>query len=330
MNDISHIIARWLLKAASKKEEEKLFQWKAISEKNKSFIEGMDAFRDQPVTEKPDKRLEPARKRLSARLAANLNIHPERSLISYWKKIAAAVILFVSLSGLSIYMISGNGFLNRNDWIVISTEAGQQSKISLPDGSVVWLNAETELKYHTGKTKRIVNLSGEAYFEVTHASDRPFIVETENAQIKVLGTKFDVSHYPQSKNTETSLLTGKITMFLPDINKELELRPGQKVLYNTEKQTFMKTTAKVQNEISWRQGILVFDNKSFNDLIQELERYYAVKFIYKKESFENIHYTGTIDNLSINKVLEFISLTIPVRYEIDNKTIKLKSPVDMK
>ena len=112
-------------------------------------------------------------------------------------------------------------------------------------------------------------------------------------------------------------------MTVPEINQSIELQPGQKIAYDSEKAGYEKTKIRGKDHVSWRYGILIFENESFNDLIQKLERYYAVSFIYETSDFSNIHYTGTLDNLSIEKVLEFINLTIPVAYEIDNKTIKL-------
>ena len=112
-------------------------------------------------------------------------------------------------------------------------------------------------------------------------------------------------------------------MSIDKSDKVVGIRPGEKVIYNAETQALNKTEAIVQNDILWRQGVLVFENESFNDLIMKLENYYAINFVYDSITFENIHYTGTINNININKVLEFINLTIPINYEIDNKTIKL-------
>nr|WP_262921475.1 FecR family protein [Maribellus maritimus] len=224
---------------------------------------------------------------------------------------------------MSIYIASETNLFYRNNRVEIFTEAGQRSKIILPDGSLVWLNAETVFKYCPDKKERRVNLSGEAYFEVSHSVDYPFVVETGDAKIKVLGTKFNVSHFPGSETTKASLLSGEIEMSSDKINKSVKLKPGEKLIYNVKEHTFREIETNVQNEILWTKGILVFENELFNDLILKLERYYAVKFIYNKDAFENIHYTGTIDNLSVNKVLEFINLTIPINYEINNKTIEL-------
>lgn len=323
MKDVSLILARILLKIAKKDEVEAISKWKDISEKNASFADNLEAFWNLPLEEAPSGRLNSARERLLARLNSNVTRTANESLSYYFLKIIASIVVIVVISGLAIYILSETNPDYKNNWVEISTEAGQQSKVSLPDGSLVWLNAETVLKYHPEQEERKVILTGEAYFEVKHSADYPFVVETGDAKIKVLGTKFNVSHYPGSKTTEASLLSGKITMALGQNGKSIDLSPEEKVIYYTDKQVMSKTKAKVQNEILWKQGVLYFENEPFNNLVSKLERYYAVKFIFEKDAFENIHYTGTINNLSIENVLEFINLTIPINYNIDNKTIKL-------
>lgn len=324
MKDISLIIARILLKVAKKDEVDAISKWKHISEKNSLFTENLETFWDHPAEEKSLKRLEAARKRLLLRLNSKGERRSGKSTLFYLSRIAAAIVLAISIAGLSIYFASETDLFYKNNWVEISTEAGQRSQVFLPDGSLVWLNAETVVKYRPDKDGRKVSLTGEAYFEVSHSANDPFIVETGDTEVKVLGTKFNVSHYPDSKITEASLLSGKITMSITANNEFVELKPGEKVIYHANEQSLSRKDVKVQNEILWRQGILVFENEPFNELIHKLERYYAVEFNWDKPAFENIHYTGSIDNLSINKVLEFINLTIPIHYDIENKTIKLK------
>lgn len=323
MKDISTIIARILLKVAKKEEVDAVSKWENISEENARFVEELESFWNLPVDEKSVNNMEVVRKRLFTRIYATEEVRVKRSRIYYFSRIAAAIVFIVLTSGLSIYIASETNLFYKRNWVEISTEAGQQSKVTLPDGTLVWLNAETILKYRPEKDDRNVILSGEAYFEVTHSANHPFIVEAGNTKIKVLGTKFNVSNYQGSKTTEASLLSGKIVMSVNGDQKEMELIPGEKIIYDADQGVLLKKEVKAQNEILWRQGILIFDNEPFDELVQKLERYYAVTFIYDRNTFKNIHYTGSIDNLNINKVLEFIHLTIPIQYEVENNTIKL-------
>ena len=326
MKNIPLIIARSLLQVAKKEEKDSLSEWECVSDENASFFRNIKEYWNFQAEEIPNERVNVANQRLLARLNTLVPIqHHQKSFLYYSSRIAALLFLIVTFAGLSIYIASRTGLLYKPGRVQVATEAGQRSQVTLPDGSLVWLNSETRLSYYTQQNHRIVSLSGEAYFEVTHNARRPFIVETGGTQIKVLGTKFNVSHYPDSKITEAALLTGKITMSMQGSKEEIKLHPGQEITYDAGKHVYLKKTTAVRNVILWRQGILVFDNEPFTDLIQKLERYYDVKIIYNKLNFENIHYTGTINNLSIKKVFDFINLTIPVKYEIENKTIRLSS-----
>lgn len=323
MNNISLIIARILLKVASKDEADTLSRWEKRSPLNSSFLHDLETFWEFPVEEKSSGGLKIARERLLVRIKSTQVTNHGRSLFYYLSRIAAVVVFALSIAGLSIYIASETNLFYKSNWVEVSTEAGQRSKVYLPDGSLVWLNAGTIIKYCPNKGNRKVSLNGEAYFEVNHSPDYPFVVETGDTKIKVLGTKFNVSHYRGSEITQASLLSGKIEMTLDKSDEVVDILPGEKVTYNAETLALNKTETIVQNDILWKQGILVFENESFNDLIIKLERYYAVNFDYNKATFGNIHYTGTINNLNINRVLEFINLTIPIKYEIDNNTIKL-------
>lgn len=322
MKDISLLIARRLLGLTKKDGTAAISRWQESSQANRTFLDVLETFWRLPVKDEGTDRAVSARQRLLARLTAEVP-SKKKLFVYYLSRIAASVVLILSVAGLSVYVASKTELLSGNQWVEVSTETGQKSKVALPDGTLVWLNAETVLKYHPDPKERKVSLTGEAYFEVSHDEDHPFIVEADHLSVQVLGTKFNVSHYAGSEITEASLISGKISL-LAETGQPLALEPGEKAIYNAATDKLTKTTeSNVQNEILWRQGILVFRNEIFMEMIRKLERYYGVTFVYDAQSFENIHYTGTINNLTINRVLDFINLTIPINYEIDNKTIKL-------
>ena len=321
--DISIVFARILLKNAGKEDVKTFTKWKNDSDQNSRFAENFEKFWNEKTEEKSSGHLNAARERLLSRLNMNAREAMPRSFNFYLFRIAASVAILLSLTFM-LYKLNEINHLYKNNWVEISTEPGQQSKVILSDGSLVWLNAETVLKYAPNKKERRVILDGEAYFEVNHSADYPFVVEAGDVKVRVMGTKFNVSHYANSNITETSLLSGKVAMTFEKSKQSFELAPGEKATYNIDKHSLVKAKVDVAKEVQWRQNVLYFDNEPFDELILKLEKYYAVKFIYDKEAFKNIHYTGTIDNLSINKVLEYINFTIPVSFQIDNKVIKLK------
>ncbi len=323
MKDISKIIARTLLKVADDDEREELSRWKGIKKENERFLNNFQTFMEMPQNIDSEVS-ENNRERLLYRMNRNNKLPKSARSISFIQKIAAILVFSILFAGLGIYFGRKIGFFNVHQTLVVSTEAGQQSQVTLPDGSLVWLNANTSVEYSNDLRNRKVILNGEAYFEIEHNALHPFLVDVNNVEIKVLGTKFNASHYPNSNTTEAALFSGSITMTLPD-KKEIEVFPGQKIAYNEEKNSYTKRMVDIEKEITWRDGILVFENVLFEDLLYKLERYYDVRFIYDNSIVKDIHYSGTVDNLSINKVLEFINLTITMNYEINNKTIYLKS-----
>ena len=324
MKDISKIIARAILKVADKEEQDELSRWKGIRKENEMFVDGLNAFMDTPNKENSKEDLNVYRERLFYRIKNASKVSTRTQGFVLFQRIAAILIIAILFAGLGFFMGTKMRIFNAHQTLVVSTEAGQQSQVTLPDGSLVWLNANTSVEYSNDLRNRKVILNGEAYFEIEHDALHPFLVDVNNVEIKVLGTKFNASHYPNSNTTEAALLSGKITMTFPD-KKEIEVLPGQKIAFNQDKNTFTKKMVDIEKEIIWREGILVFENVLFEDLLYKLERYYDVRFVYNKSIVKDIHYSGTVDNLSINKVLEFINLTITMNYEINNKTIYLKS-----
>jgi len=325
MKDNSLAIAHFLLKAFEKTEENDLNRWKSISKENSSFVDLLQAFWTHPGGEKKNDGLNNATERLITRINTTQHKPIQRTILLSIIRIAAIFILVVSITAFLSIFVASKMEAGTQLWVEVSTESGKQSKVTLPDGTLVWLNTETTLKYQSNsKSVRKVKLIGEAYFEVEHSANHPFIVDIDDASVKVLGTKFNVSHYSDSKITQVALLSGKISMTESKTGKEVELNPGEMVIFNSEQKVFSKSACKVQNEISWKDGILHFENEPFNTLIQRLERQNGIKFIYDAKTFGHLHYSGTLDNLEISRVLDFINLTIPIHYEVKNKFIVLK------
>lgn len=320
--DLSLIFARNLLHIAKKDENDILRDWESKSEKNVIFKKSIIKYWNQSPERIPGRRMAMAKRRLIARIESS-HLKTYRTLPLKLIRAAALIILLVSVGSLSVYLTTRLDLFENQNYLEVSTQPGQQSQVLLPDGSIVWLNAATKISYNDKGRGRKVRLSGEAFFNVKNDDNNPFLVSVGETEIKVLGTQFNVQHYENSKYTETSLLSGKISMNVNGIYRDIVVNPGEKMVYNSEGHVLMRKKVEVSNEILWKKGILVFENERFDGLILKLERFYGVSFKYDNEEFLNIHYTGTIDNLSITKVLEFINHTIPIDYEIDKKTIQL-------
>lgn len=321
MKKLAEIIGRKLQKRVSEDDEKVYRSWEKRSANNRTFFELLSNYWNTPahISEAQNKR--EMRDRLENRISMQNKAVEKRELYQSWKVYVAAAVLVGVIILSSVYATMYTIKNNQSANFQVSTEAGQRTQMTLPDGSKVWLNAATHLSYSETAEARHVNLDGEAYFEVQHASDHPFEVETGNGKIHVVGTKFVVSHYKGSVVTETSLLEGKIMFEFPGDGKQIEITPGKRMVFDSSKRTYWQREYNIEEKLMWREGVLIFKKEPFNQLIEKLERYYAVSIEYPENEFFDAHYTGTIDNLRLENLMEFIALTIPMKYKIKNREV---------
>jgi transmembrane sensor len=258
---------------------------------------------------------------LSKRIETNRKLK-RRYIIATISGIAASILLIFGLWGLTKLQEENNQAV-----ITFKTETGNRSELVLPDGSKVWLNAQTQINYSSdfGKSNRNVSLSGEAYFDVSH-SNKPFIVDVKDFKVKVHGTKFDVSAYPDDKYIRTSLESGKISI-KREGKDELIVNPGQLIKYERKTSTFQTGTVDPEKYSAWRSNKMYLDNELIIELTKKLERQYNVIISFVPESLgNNIHYSGVFTNENITEVLDAISIASGLKYtkKDNNYTIEKK------
>ncbi|MFW5700824.1 MAG: FecR family protein [Cyclobacteriaceae bacterium] len=200
---------------------------------------------------------------------------------------------------------------------------GQKSKIMLPDGSLVWLNSNSQIRYldNFTDTLRMVSLNGEAYFEVVKDSDRPFIVNAGGIEAKVLGTRFNVKAFENDDQTIVSLLSGKL-MVSNATSHEL-LSPGERIRTTTDSDQWEKTSENIEAMALWKDGILTFEKESFFEVIHQLERWYGVSIILQGQPSSKWQFTGFFENETLKNVLEVLSYGKNIDYELNGKNVKL-------
>ena len=227
----------------------------------------------------------------------------------------------------------------------VSTHNGSKSKLVLPDGSTVWLNAGSKLTYEKdfGTNGRHVTLEGEAFFDVVKMPELPFIIQTKVIQIKVLGTAFNVKSYADEPTTETSLVRGKVEI---TVNKSPEqkiiLLPNNKLvvandadekkvsvikkekkkipLVSLQELTYFERDSTII-ETSWKENRLVFQDESFADIARKLERWYNVKVEFKNEVLETERLTGSFADETIIQALEALQISTDFHFKVDKNTI---------
>ncbi|WP_298709471.1 FecR family protein [Chitinophaga sp.] len=159
----------------------------------------------------------------------------------------------------------------------LTVPRGGQFQIVLPDGSRVWLNSTSKLRFPTAfnDNRRVVELEGQGYFEVSKNALKPFIVQTKAANVEVLGTGFDVMAYPDERTMNTTLVEGAVKV------KDVRLKPGQQARLEHATGTITVAPADVQQVIAWKTGFFEFDNADIDDILRQAARWYDVEVVYR-------------------------------------------------
>ena len=207
----------------------------------------------------------------------------------------------------------------------ISTPSGVRSKIVLPDGSTVWLNAQSTLKFRVpfDGFSREVFLIGEAFFDVKKNPDAPFFVQSGNAQVKVYGTRFNCKAFAEENKIEVVLEEGKVSLNTGGAEKMVEriLKPGDRaVIDKTENQTNI-THEKIEKYIAWHDGRLVFDETPMQEVAIQLARWYGVDAVIDDPRILKYKITTTFDNESLHQVLELIGMSSPIDIQYIQATV---------
>ncbi len=208
----------------------------------------------------------------------------------------------------------------------IEVPTGQRVKLSLSDGSTVWLNAGTKFTYPEkfSNADRMVSLNGEALFDVQHDEKHPFTVQTSTYSVKVLGTKFNVYAYDESSKLETTLFNGSIIMQKDNnIQNDITLYPGQQAVFDKNTTTMAVYSGMDTTEInSWIYGYHVFNKTPFRDMIERLSHYYEKKITVKLPEILDYECTGKFRHEeSLEHILNVVKISKPFRYKETNKEI---------
>lgn len=201
------------------------------------------------------------------------------------------------------------------------TPRGGRYQLKLADGTKVTLNADSKLRFPVAFTDstRDVHLQGEAFFEVAH-NYKAFTVNTENLDVRVLGTTFNVSAYPSEMQTSATLVEGSVKL-LAQQKTEL-LVPGDRGIFTNGSSTLEVGQVNTALYTSWVQGMVEFENEDLESVMKRLARWYDFKYEFKNEQARNYHFTARIENTQrISTILEMLELTTNVQFELQERTI---------
>ena len=198
---------------------------------------------------------------------------------------------------------------------------GGEYQIVLGDGTRVYLNAQTELRFpesFASSEQRLVYLSGEAYFEVTKNPSKPFVVQCKDYAVKVLGTSFNVNSYEGDETSKTTWATGKVEIDMD--GKQTILNPGQQAIIKNGEVNVKEVDVEVYT--TWMFDNFRFQSESIQEIMTKLSRWYAIDVFYMNESVRNYHFTGYLPRYAkIADVLELLSLTTNIKFDVEGKTV---------
>lgn len=270
-----------------------------------------------------------------------------------WAAVAAGLITVA----MTVFFITGrekkSTAIAQHTTNEVNTMPGTRSKTILPDGTMVWLNSESQISYNAdfGKTEREITLTGEAFFDVAHNADVPMVVHAKNVNIWVKGTAFNVRSYPENNRVETSLIRGLVELTTnSDPERKIMLKPNEKIILDatesgsvpeTRPETPKPELAAVKQhiyhiqqldgsryniipEISWTQNELVFDNEVFTDVISKMEKWYNMEIVLQNKELANKNFSGAFKKEDIKTALQGLQFTNSFQFEIKGNTVYIK------
>lgn len=283
--------------------EERLFdQWK-------EFADSENTMSLHPIFEKIQYQILLEEKRLERK----------KNIWHYYRQVAAILVPIFALSAL-LYFFTKPMQTTAQAWLEINVPEGARIEFLLPDSTSGWLNSGAKLKYPAEFTRdRKVELIGEAFFKVKHIEHSNFTVGVKDMDIKVLGTKFNVSAYANDDVTEVVLKEGKVEINGTTAAFNRILRPREKISYNRKTNSINETTVDPNVYTAWTDGYLVIDNEPLEQAAKKLERWYSVDISIQDEVLKKFRFKATFQEESFEEVLRFIAMTTPIKYKIENR-----------
>ncbi|SDP07345.1 FecR family protein [Mucilaginibacter sp. OK268] len=246
---------------------------------------------------------------------------PVRS-INYRKRLrwfSAAAIFLMFVTGALVWKYAGNSHLQAETLLSTATGEGKIQKIILTDGTEIWLNAGSKLRYpqQFSAQHRDVYLEGEAFFDVAHDPSRPFSVHTKGLITHVLGTAFSVTAYKNMPTEAVTVMRGKVSV-MHNRRVLCFITPDKHIEYNTQSGKSTLSDMSSSSAISWKDGKLQFENQNMQDIAGRLGRWYGYAFRFEHKNIQNCHYTASFNNqIPLKQLLKVMKAISLVNYKID-------------
>lgn len=242
---------------------------------------------------------------------------------------AAAVVLVILTTALFTFTHERDtkGQIAEKEPVIFQTEEEQHREITLSDGSVVRLNKNSEIVISEDymRDKREISLTGEAYFDVAHHSEKPFIIQTGNSSIEVLGTSFNVRSVSDRDNVQVAVMDGRVSFSAMEGEKteraSVVLSKGQYGYLDVKESSIAVDEIAIDNYLAWKSGRFIFDELTLNQVCTQLNRLYSLDCSFEDDELGNLHLTANFSNESLDKTLSVIALTLDIEYQMNEEKI---------
>lgn len=326
MKNYIDLLERYTQGKTTLEEEQKLLSWLRNQENSpeleKYFLQKWETTSDEQTMELQLRMYDAICNKLEPEVQEQKNLGRKLNYKLMFRWVVAACILLLAVFGGRYYTISE--FQSRSKQTIL-VEKGQRAHTILPDGTHVWLNANSQLSYVPsayGWNERRVELQGEAYFEVQKNPGKRFIVNVENVSVEALGTSFNVRGYKDDEEVVTTLVEGKVRT--SSLEESMILTPDEQSVYNKVTGHFGKTTGEVVHDaLSWRVNRLIFEGETLDNIAKILNRTYGVEVYFSTDRIKQYSFSGVVRDNGLDNILELLKLTAPIVYTIKGDSIIL-------
>ncbi len=338
MDKINQLIAKQFAGEISEKEAGQLGDWlKASSENEKLFNDLKAEWENLDLKSSISDKSRVLNNVKSRIKAEEQDKKVTKKLFSRsWYHIAASVIALISISAIAWHQVQDPfSILNTMGYEVNECNPGHQKELMLADGTHIFLNGDSRIKYKRNFTgnERNVFLQGEAFFNVARNEQKPFVIGLKKAEVKVLGTSFNVKAYPEDKKMETSVLTGKVAFthtqgMLKKKQESMYLVPGQKGVVDRSNKSFDKLQVDNEKDVAWINKNLHFENTTLLEITRTLYRMYGVNFKFTDGSLKDLRITANFENEKLEEVIKILEMTSEFSYKMENNLVILGTKGD--
>ena len=322
-DQIQLIISAYLSGKATVEECRELEKWvKQSPDNNRYFQEMRNVWQVMhPAFNPSEINVFEAEKNILANIAATKK-NITRTILVYWQRVAAILVLPLLILCTYLYLNKESGLYDTIEYQEVKSPHGTFSEVRLPDGTHVWLNGGSSLKYPLTfrKGERDVFLSGEGYFEVHSDKENPFIVKTDQITLRATGTAFNIEAYNTDSITAVTMVNGKIDVVFGN-SSPVAMVPGERASFNSQTKQCLIGKADPYKWYAWKDGLMIFRDDPLSYVFKRLGLTFNVNIDLKDSSLANAPYRATFEYESLDEILRLLEMSAPLHFK-QNKRVK--------